>query len=143
MSAGSICVRSVLIGTPDESVRAVAQRMAKADVGTVVILGDAKQPVGIVTDRDVALRCVAARRDPDSTAAGAIMTAPAACIHESTPIEAALARMADGRIRRLVVVDEKERLVGILALDDVLELLAEEATTIGRLLVRRADARSR
>jgi len=142
MSVGSICVRSVLVASPDESVRDVTQRMAKADVGTVVVLGDAKQPVGILTDRDVALRCVAERRDPDSTAVGAIMTAPATCIDESTPIEAALTRMADARLRRLVVVDEKERLVGILALDDVLELLAEEAATIGRMLSRREVARS-
>lgn len=142
MSVGSICVRSVLIGTPEESVRAVARRMAKADVGTVVILGDAKQPVGIVIDRDVALRCVAEGRDPDSTEVGSMMTAPAACIHESTPIEDALTRMADARIRRLAVVDEKEHLVGILALDDVLELLAEEAATIGPMLSRRAVARS-
>ena len=142
MSVGSICVRSVEIASPAESVRAVTRRMAKADVGTVVILGEAKRPVGILTDRDVALRCVAEKRDPDSTAVGAVMTAPATCIHESTPIEEALTRMADARLRRLVVVDEKERLVGILALDDVLELLAEEAATIGRMLSRREVARS-
>jgi CBS domain-containing protein len=143
MSAGAICVRSVLIASPGESVRAVTQRMAQADVGTVVVLGEAKRPVGILTDRDVALRCVAQGRDPDSTEAGAVMTSPATCIAESTPIEAALTRMADARVRRLVVVDEKERLVGILALDDVLELLAEEATTIGRLIGRRVAARAR
>lgn len=142
MSVGSICVRSVQIATPRESVRAVARRMAKAEVGTVVILGEAKRPLGILTDRDVVLRCVAEEHDPDSTQVREVMTTPATCVPESTPIEAALARMAGAHVRRLVVVDEKERLVGILALDDVLELLAEEAATIGRLLSRRASARS-
>jgi CBS domain-containing protein len=141
MSVGSICVRSVEIASPDESVRAVTGRMAKADVGTVVVLGEAKRPVGILTDRDVVLRCVAEKRDPDFTEVGAVMTTPATCVHESTPIEAALSRMAGAHVRRVVVVDEKEHLVGILALDDVLELLAEEAATIGRLLGRRASAR--
>jgi CBS domain-containing protein len=141
MSAGAICVRSVQIARPDENVRAVTQRMAKAGVGTVVVLGDAGRPVGILTDRDVALRCVGEDRDPDATAVSAVMTAPPTCIRESTAIESALARMADGRVRRLVVTDAEDRLVGILALDDVLELLAEEGATIGRLLSRRVAGR--
>lgn len=70
------------------------------------------------------------------------MSAPPTCIHESTPIEMALSRMAGVQVRRVLVVDDAQRLVGILALDDVLELLAEEAATIGRLLGRRAAARS-
>ena len=138
MSVGALCVRAVQIAEASESVRAVTQRMAKEDVGTVVILDAAKRPVGILTDRDVALRCVAERRDPDATSAGAVMTAPATCVHESTPIEDALSRMAGAHVRRLVVVDEAGHLVGLLALDDVLELLVEEAATVGRLLSRRA-----
>jgi CBS domain-containing protein len=141
MSVGALCVRSVQIASEGESVRAVTQRMAKEDVGTVVILGAAKRPVGILTDRDVVLRCVAEGRDPDFTPVGAVVTAPPACVHESTPIEQALARMAGTHVRRVVVVDEPGHLVGILALDDVLELLTEEAATIGRLLSRRSVAR--
>ena len=79
--------------------------------------------------------------DPAATAVSSVMTAPPTCIHESTPIESALAHMAGAHVRRLVVVDDDKRLVGILALDDVLELLAEEAATIGRLLGRRARTR--
>ena len=140
MSVGAICVRSVQVAWPKETVRAVSARMAEAGVGTVVVLGEDRRPVGILTDRDIALRCVAQRRDPDTTAVGDVMSAPAACIHESTPIETALARMAGVHARRLAVVDDEERLVGIVALDDVLELLAEESATIGRLLGRRAAA---
>jgi CBS domain-containing protein len=138
---GAICVRSVQIASPEETVRAVAQRMAKAGVGTVVVLAEAQRPVGMLTDRDIAVRCVAEGRDPDATEVGAVMTAPVACVHESTAIESALARMAGVHARRLAVVDDDERLVGILALDDVLELLAEEAATIGRLLARRGERR--
>ena len=143
MSVGAICVRSVQIASPDELVGTVARRMAQADVGTVVVLGPDKRPVGILTDRDLALRCVADKRDPDATEVRAVMTAPATCVRESTPIEDALARMAASRVRRVVVVDDQERLLGILALDDVLELLAEEATTLGKLLARQAAPRSR
>jgi len=141
MSVGAICVREVQITSPDETVRAVARRMAASGVGTVVVLGEGRRPLGILTDRDVTVRCVAQARDPDATPVGEVMSAPAACVHESTPIESALSRMAGTGGRRLVVVDGEERLVGILALDDVLELLAEEAATIGRLVGARAARR--
>ena len=126
---------------PAGTTGAVARRMAKAGVGTVVVLGEAQRPVGILTDRDITLRCVAEERDPDATEVAAVMTAPITCVHESTPIESALARMAGVHARRLAVVNDEERLVGILALDDVLELLAEEVATIGRLLAQRAERR--
>ena len=64
------------------------------------------------------------------------MTAPAVCVRETTPIEDALSRMLASPARRLVVTDDAGRLVGILALDDVAELLAEESGQIGRLLAR-------
>lgn len=140
MSVGALCVRTVQIASEDESVRAVAQRMAKEDVGTVVVLDRARRPVGVLTDRDVALRCVAEGRDPERTTVRAAMTAPVTCVRETTPIEDALSRMAGAQVRRLVVVDAAGGLVGILSLDDVLELLSEEAATLGRLLQRRASA---
>jgi CBS domain-containing protein len=141
MSAGAVCVRQVEIASPGETVLEIARRMATAGVGSVVVVADGASPVGVLTDRDIAVRCVAEARDPAATAVSAVMTAPPACIHESTPIEAALSHMAGAHVRRVVVIDDAKRLVGILALDDVLELLAEEAATIGRLLGRRAAAR--
>lgn len=137
MSAGRICVREVHVASPEETVREAARRMREADVGTLVVVDANRNPVGLVTDRDVMLRCVAADRDPSATPVSQVMTAPVLCVHEETPIEEALRRMAGIAGRRLVVTDEAEHLVGILALDDVLELLVEEAETIGRLLQRR------
>jgi CBS domain-containing protein len=111
--------------------------MREADVGTLLVVDDARRPIGVVTDRDVVLRCVAEGRDPETTALTTVMTAPVLCVLESTPIEEALRRMARIPARRLAVTDEAGRLVGILALHDVLELLVEEAEAIGRLLRRR------
>jgi len=141
MSVGAICARTVQVAAPHETVRTVAERMARTGVGTVVVLDPDRRPVGVLTDRDIAVRCVAEKREPDTTAVRDVMSAPVASIHESTPIETALARMTGVRTRRLAIVDDEERLVGILALDDVLELLAEEAATIGKLLGQKARAR--
>jgi CBS domain-containing protein len=118
-------------------VREAARRMGEANVGSLIIVDETQIPLGILTDRDIALRCVAEKRDPDTTPVGSVMTTPVERVLESTPIEDALGRMAGTAVRRLVVTDDEGRLVGILALDDVVELLVEEAETIGRLLHRR------
>ena len=131
------CCPDVL--TPDDSIAAAAELMHYGDDAFVPVVSDPANLVlvGVITARDIVVRCVAEGRDPDATLVGSVMTVPPVCAPESTPIETALSRMASARIRRLVVVDAEGRLVGILALDDVLELLAEEEATIGRLLARR------
>jgi CBS domain-containing protein len=137
MSVGRICVRRVVIASHGESVRAAAERMLAEDIGALVVLDAERRPVGIVTDRDLVARCIAARQDPEKTTVGDVMSKPTARVLESTPIEDALGEMLRAGARRLPVVDDEGRLVGILALDDVIELLAEETATIGRLLARR------
>jgi CBS domain-containing protein len=138
MTVGRICTRVVASASAQETVRAAAKRMAANDVGTLVVLeaADGAKPVGILTDRDVAVRCVAAERDPDETRIAEIMTRPVQYVDESLPVEDAITRMASVGTRRLVVVGEAGRLVGVLSLDDILDLLAEEAGAIGRLLAK-------
>jgi CBS domain-containing protein len=108
--------------------------MAAESVGTLVVVDPAGRPVGILTDRDLMRHCVAEGRDPDLTKVETIMASPLVSGPEELPIEDALSRMAEAGVRRLVVVDRAGSLAGVLALDDVLELLAEEFTTIGRLV---------
>ena len=104
MSGGRICVRTVSVASPDEPVREAARRMREADVGTLVVVDGKRNPMGILTDRDVTLRCVAEGRDPDTTSVADVMTTPVLCVSESSPIEEALGRMAGIAGRRLAVV---------------------------------------
>jgi CBS domain-containing protein len=122
------------VATPEESVAEAARRMREAGVGTLVVLAAGERPLGILTDRDIVLRCVAEGRDPEATRIEQVMTAPLVCVGEATPIEDALARMIQVPSRRLGVTEADGKLAGLLALDDVIELLAEEAATIGKLL---------
>lgn len=139
MSAGRICTRVVATAAPGESARAAARRMADHDVGSlVVVTGPTEKPVGLLTDRDLALRCLAAGLDPDQTPVEQLMTAPAETVDEHAPIEQAVSRMASAGVRRLVVTGPGETLMGVLSLDDVLDLLVEEVATIGRLLEKQA-----
>jgi CBS domain-containing protein len=134
MSVGKICTRVTHTATPDETVRTAAARMGERGVGTLVVIGDGREPIGIVTDRDIAVRCVAAGLDPDEVSVAEIMSAPLNSIHEDMAIDAALRRMSGMHVRRCPVVDDAGALVGILAVDDVLDLLAEEMSAVGTLV---------
>jgi CBS domain-containing protein len=134
MSVGKICARVTHTATANETIRTVAARMHERSVGTLVVVGAGGKPIGIVTDRDVAVRCVGAGRDPEKTTVSEIMSAPLSTIHESMAIDAALRRMAGMHVRRCPVVDDAGALVGILAVDDVLDLLAEEMSAVGTLV---------
>ena len=136
MSVGRICVREVDLTDPDESVRIAACRMHDHNVGTLVVCNQAKQPVGMLTDRDLAIRVVAEGREPGSTPVAEVMTKSPQCVREDTPIEMALQSMRAGPYRRLPVVDNDGALVGLISLDDVLSLLTEEFNEIGTLLKR-------
>jgi len=142
VSVGRICTRVVVTAEPDESVAAAARRMAEHDVGTLAVLDGQGRALGVATDRDVALFCVGRGRDPQKLALREIMSGPPVAVRESAAIESALAEMAGARVRRLLVLDDSDALVGILALDDVLELLAEEFRSIGRLLAAERGARA-
>jgi CBS domain-containing protein len=108
--------------------------MGQRGVGTLVVIGDGREPIGIVTDRDIAVRCVAAGLDPAEVSVAKIMSAPLSSIHEDMAIDAALRRMSGMHVRRCPVVDDAGALVGILAVDDVLDLLAEEMSAVGTLV---------
>jgi CBS domain-containing protein len=138
MSVGRICSRIVATASPRESVRVAARRMAGHRVGTLVVVSaeGVGEAVGILTDRDVVVRCIAGDLDPDTTPIEKVMSESVHTVSEGTPIEEAIAEMARGATRRLVVTDHDGRPVGVLSLDDVLDLLIEEAGSIGRLLER-------
>lgn len=140
MSVGRICTRVVATATKDETARDVADRMAGNNVGSLIVVDDQNRPVGMVTDRDLVTRVMAARMDPDVTTVNEAMTKPARTVEESTPIEQALTTMRGAAVRRLVVVGAEGRLVGVITVDDVLQLLVEEAGSIGAIL-RRAEPR--
>lgn len=136
MSVGRICVREVDLVDADESARQAAQRMHQRAVGSLVIVSSDNQPVGILTDRDLVERVLAQGKDPNATRVGQVMTADPKTVSEDASIESALSLMRGGRFRRVPVVDGDGKLVGLLSLDDVLILLAEEFTQIGQLLER-------
>lgn len=136
MYVASMCTRLPETTTGDDTVLQAAQQMLAQDVGTLVVTGADRRPEGIITDRDIVLRCIAEGRFPDRTKVRDVMTDAVHTIYEDAEVEAALETMADREVRRLIVVDDGERVVGIVSLDDFLEGVAATAEDIGRLLRR-------
>ena len=134
MTVGRICTRSVDLADCDESALVAASRMNTRNVGTLVVCDSDGRPTGILTDRDLTIRVVAKGLDPNSTTVESVMSPGPACVQEDAVIETAITLMRRGSHRRLGVVDENQKLVGLLSLDDILDLLSEEFEEIGKLV---------
>ena len=144
MTISQICQRDVDLVDQDESAWAAAERMHQRSVGSLIVLDRYRQPIGIVTDRDLVVKVLAAEKSPRTTRVRDIMAAPVKTVLETSTVEWTLSLMRSGEVRRLPVVDGEGRLVGVVTLDDVLSLLASEFSQIGHLLdcqaPRRGDA---
>ena len=136
MSVGRICGRDVDFAEPGETAWQAAERMLQRSVGTLVVLNGEKEPIGILTDRDLAMRVLAAEKDPHQLLVRECMSAPVHTISEDSAIETAVSLMRSAEVRRLPVVNAGGQLVGVVSLDDVLMLLSEELANIGQLLDR-------
>jgi CBS domain-containing protein len=97
-------------------------------------------PIGILTDRDIVLRCLTSEWPVEAIRIGDVMSVPVRTVSETTAIEETLAKMRSLGVRRLPVADAAARLVGIVALDDIVDLLAGELSDIGSLLRTEAPA---
>jgi CBS domain-containing protein len=129
-----ICQRDVDTASPEETAFQAAERMHQRTVGALVVVDEANAPIGIVTDRDLMVRVIAAQRDPLVTCLREVMTRSPKTVSELTSLESALSLMQSGAFRRLPVVSDLGHLVGMVTLDDILLLLSEEFTLVGRLL---------
>lgn len=136
MTLARIAKRTVDTAEPEEDVRTAAQRMDARNVGALVVLDPERRPIGILTDRDLAVRVLAQGKDPHGTRVREVWTADPTTIREDLSVEEALSRMRARGVRRLPVVDEEGLLVGIVTLHDILGLIVEEFWELGGLLER-------
>ncbi|HKX60627.1 MAG TPA: CBS domain-containing protein [Verrucomicrobiae bacterium] len=103
---------------PDAQVMQAAQIMQRLDVGVLPVC-DGERLVGVVTDRDITLRSTAEGRDPKETPVRDVMSINPICCHEDQDVAECVELMEQKQIRRLPVVDNAQRLVGIVSLGDL------------------------
>jgi CBS domain-containing protein len=131
MTSAEVMTPSPQCCQPSHTAVDAAEIMRRSDVGLVPIVSEETpvRLVGVVTDRDLALKVVAAGRDPRSTALSEVMTpSPIACGPEDT-IEAVMGLMATHQLRRVPIVDADGTLVGIVAQADIATRLANPSET--------------
>jgi CBS domain-containing protein len=145
MSIGEICNRETVFTTKDSSISQAAQLMREQHVGDLVVVeekGGRRIPVGILTDRDLVIEILAKNVDMNAVTVGDVMSSELLTARESDGLYETLQRMRAKGVRRVPVVDTGGVLAGIISADDLLDLLADELTTLARLLSR-GQARER
>jgi len=117
MKIADCMTRDVQIVSPDQSIREAAQFMLRADAGSMPV-GDGDRLVGMITDRDIAVRAVAEGRGPD-TPVRDVMSDEVLYVFEDQSVDEVADNMGEQQVRRFPVVSREKRLVGIVSLGDI------------------------
>jgi CBS domain-containing protein len=136
MTVGRVCTREVVVAYRHEPLREAARLMRERHTGTVVVVdvvGGSRMPVGIVTDRDIAVAVFAADCDAQKLLVGDVTMDALLTVREDADILDVVAQMRDHGVRRVPVVDSRGVLVGIVSADDLLDVLAEELSGLARI----------
>ena len=131
MRVSEAMTREVRVANPGQTIRDVAKIMAEIDAGAIPV-GENDRLVGMITDRDIAIRAVARGKGPD-TPVREVMSGELKYCFEDEDLERVAKNMGDIQVRRLPVVSRDKRLVGIVSLCDVAQ--NEDAETTGETTV--------
>ncbi|MCK6479177.1 MAG: CBS domain-containing protein [Planctomycetes bacterium] len=135
MLVGAIMSRRPVTVQRDHTVLRVARLMREEDVGAVVVVDARGRPVGICTDRDLAIRALAgAGGDPGAMPVDRVMSRPVVTADEETLLFDLLRTMAEKRIRRAPVVDGEKSVIGMVSMDDIILLLTTELANVAEVL---------
>ncbi len=124
MRIGELMTKNLETIEAGEPVRAAALRMRTCNIGSLPVLEGGKL-VGMLTDRDITVRCTALGQDPNTTPVREAMTSTVITCDADETLEVAERMMEDKMVRRLVVVDKQKQPVGILSLDDLATVPSE------------------
>ncbi len=133
LTAGEICKRKVTVGYKQTSVVAAAQLMREDHVGSLVVVDDengSRQVCGMVTDRDIVMSVIATGLDPDPLLLEDIMSERVVTINEADSLPDLMRSMREHGVRRVPVVGLQDELMGIVTMDDVLKILAQEMNAL-------------
>lgn len=143
MSAGTCCRRPALTVKHRETLRAAARRMERDGVGCLVVLED-ERPLGVISDRDVALAVLADGVDPGATTGSRVAAAgPLVAVGEDATVAQAAAAMHRHGVRRLPVLGASGEVVGLLAADDLVRLAALELSALADVAAEQTPAAAR
>ena len=118
MKIKDIMSKDVEVVSPDATLHEIASKMQKRDCGCVIVVKDDRL-VGMITDRDIAVRCIANAHDPASTTAEKVMSPEILYCMDTDDADDVAKNMGENKVRRLPVLNVEKRLVGIVSLGDL------------------------
>jgi CBS domain-containing protein len=137
MVIGELCTRKVIIASRNTSISEAAKLMREHHAGDIVVTeesGGNVVPIGIVTDRDMVMEILAQEVSPAGLSVGDVMTEGLVTANSRDGVFETIQLMRTEGIRRAPIVDDTGALIGIVSLDDLVELLAEELGNLASLL---------
>lgn len=140
MPIGDYCVRDVVVATRDVTIEQAAVLMRRHHVGNLVVVREGANgrqiPVGIVTDRDIVVSVVAPALNVGVYTVGDLVARQLVTVAEDQGVFEAIQQMRTTGVRRMPVIDREGGLVGIVSVDDLIQMLSDEMSELAKLIVR-------
>lgn len=139
MPVKDVCVRNVMHVGRDTTIQEASHLMRQHHVGDLIVAEhehDNITPVGIITDRDIVLSVVALKLDPSVITVGDVMGPELVTCREDMGVSECIRKMRSKGVRRMPIVSDKGELVGIVSVDDLIEMIAEELAELSKLIAR-------
>ena len=146
MLLNSICTLDVACCGPRTTVLEAARLMRQKHTGDLVVVDDDEDkaaPLGIITDRDIVVEVLGNGLDPATTTVGSVIRTPVVIANQGEDTSQALERMRSHGVRRIPVVGDEGRLVGIVTVDDLLKRLAADANSLVEIISREQSREQR
>ena len=140
MPIGDVCVRDVVVATKDVTIQQAAVLMRRHHVGDLVVVQEGANgrqiPVGIVTDRDIVVSVIAPTLNAGVYTVGDLVARELVTVAEDQGVLETIQHMRMTGVRRMPVIDREGGLVGIVSVDDLIQLLSDEMSELAKLIAR-------
>jgi CBS domain-containing protein len=146
MKLKELCVLDVACCHKNMTIAEAARLMRQHHTGDLIVIDESdgeREPLGIVTDRDIVMEVLAKGRDPDRTQVGQVMAVPLVVASGSENVATAIERMRTHGVRRLPIVDDNGAVLGIITLDDLYRVLAEHTAALAAIVSKGQTRESR
>jgi CBS domain-containing protein len=146
MKLKELCVLDVACCHKATTITEAARLMRQHHTGDLVVVDESegtKEPVGVVTDRDIVMEVIAKGHDPERTLVSAVMGSPVVVASGSENIATAIERMRTHGVRRLPIVDDSGTVFGIITLDDLYRALAEHTAALAAIVTKEQTRENR
>ena len=147
MNLKQFCRNDVIVIEDNKAVQEAAQLMKEEDIGCVIVVANndpdsagRKKPIGILTDRDIAINVVANSSDSNKVKVADIMCKAPLTINHNKDVSEAIMMLQDRGVRRAPVLDENENLCGIVTLDDMLVIMVNNLTNLANVVQKQIHA---